>query len=282
MVVTGSRVISNIANSPTPLTALSASDLSQMTPTSVSDALVKLPVLSGSTFPRQAYQNLTILNLRNFGGNRTLVLMDGHRVTPSLQDGTVGIETLPMTLMTRTDVVTGGASAVYGSDAVTGVVNFILDKAFTGVKLDVNGGISTYGDGASFKIDAAAGTSLFGGRGHIEVAVSSRQTRPGDGQCAPLWLAALGADGLGHDRQSVCGHCICAASHRALWRRGYLVRRMRGHRLQFLYVRRALALQPGKADGHEQCHGGRRWRLEQMGQRAERSACQHGLWPVQL
>ncbi len=175
VVVTGSRTISNIANSPTPLTTLSASDLSQMTPTSVSDALVKMPVFTGSSFPRQAYQNLTILNLRNFGPNRTLVLMDGHRVTPSLQDGTVGIETLPMTLMTRTDVVTGGASAVYGSDAVTGVVNFILDKAFTGVKLDVNGGISTYGDGASFKIDAAAGTSLFGGRGHIEVALSSRK-----------------------------------------------------------------------------------------------------------
>jgi outer membrane cobalamin receptor len=174
VIVTGSRVITNIANSPTPLTTVSAADLQQMTPTSVPDALVKMPMFSGSSFPRQAYQNLTILNLRNFGANRTLVLMDGHRVTPSLQDGTVGIETLPMTLMTRTDVVTGGASAVYGSDAVTGVVNFILDKNFTGIKLDANGGISTYGDGASYKFDAAAGTQLFGGRGHFEVAVSSR------------------------------------------------------------------------------------------------------------
>jgi len=174
VVVTGSRVITNIANSPTPLTTMSNVELTQMTPTSVSDALLKLPVFSGSSFPRQAYQNLTILNLRNFGGNRTLTMMDGHRLTPSLQDGTVGVETLPMTLMTRTEVVTGGASAVYGSDAVSGVVNFVLDKAFTGVKLDFNGGISTYGDGASFKFEAAAGTSLFGGRGHLEAAVSSR------------------------------------------------------------------------------------------------------------
>jgi outer membrane receptor protein involved in Fe transport len=174
IVVTGSRVITNIANSPTPLTTLSNTDLQQFTPTSVPDALVKMPVFTGSVYPRQAYQNLTILNLRNFGANRTLVLMDGHRVTPSLQDGTVGLETLPMTLMTRTDVVTGGASAVYGSDAVTGVVNFILDKNFTGVKVDANGGISTYGDGASFKFDVAAGTSLFGGRGHLEAAVSTR------------------------------------------------------------------------------------------------------------
>ena len=174
VVVTGSRVITNIANSPTPLTALSNTELTQMTPTSVADALVKLPVLSSSIFPRQAYQNLTILNLRNFGGNRTLTMLDGHRLTPSLQDGTVGVETLPLTLMSRTEVVTGGASAVYGSDAVSGVVNFILDKQFTGFKVEANGGISTYGDGASFKLEAAAGTSLFGGRGHFEVALSSR------------------------------------------------------------------------------------------------------------
>jgi iron complex outermembrane receptor protein len=174
VVVTGSRVITNIANSPTPLTALSNTELTQMTPTSVSDALIKLPVLSASVFPRQAYQNLTVLNLRNFGGNRTLTMLDGHRLTPSLQDGTVGVETLPLALMSRTEVVTGGASAVYGSDAVSGVVNFILDKNFTGFKIDANGGISTYGDGASFKIEAAAGTSLFGGRGHFEVALSSR------------------------------------------------------------------------------------------------------------
>ena len=177
VVVTGSRVITNIANSPTPLTSISNDELSQLTPTSVSDALLKMPVFSGSSFPRQAVARpriLTILNLRNFGGNRTLTMMDGHRLTPSLQDGTVGVETLPMTLMTRTEVVTGGASAVYGSDAVSGVVNFVLDKEFTGLKADFNGGISTYADGASFKFEAAAGTSLFGGRGHIEVAVSSR------------------------------------------------------------------------------------------------------------
>lgn len=172
--VTGSRVISNIENSPTPLTTLTSADLEQYTPTSVPDALIKLPMFTGSTFPRQAYQDLTILDLRNFGANRTLVLMDGHRVTPSLQDGTVGLETLPMTLMTRTDVVTGGASAVYGSDAVSGVVNFVLDKAFTGVKVDVNGGISTYGDGAGYNFNAAAGTSLFGGRGHFEASVNSQ------------------------------------------------------------------------------------------------------------
>lgn len=95
IVVTGSRVISNIANSPTPLTTLTNSDLEQFTPTSVPDALIKMPVFTGSTFPRQAYQDLTILDLRNFGANRTLVLLDGHRVTPRCRTGRSGWRPCP-------------------------------------------------------------------------------------------------------------------------------------------------------------------------------------------
>ena len=76
-----------------------------------------------------------MLSLRNFGPSRTLVLLDGHRVAPNNQDGSVNIDTLPQMLMERVDIVTGGASAVYGSDAVAGVVNFVLDKDFTGLTL---------------------------------------------------------------------------------------------------------------------------------------------------
>jgi iron complex outermembrane receptor protein len=183
VVVTGSRVISDVSRSPTPLTAISNEQLLQTTPTSIADALLKLPAFEGSLSPRSAggsgtMAGMNVLNLRNFGQNRTLVLLDGHRVTPSNADGSVSVDTLPLALMSRVDVVTGGASAVYGSDAVSGVVNFILDKNFNGFKADVNGGISTYGDGGSFKLDAAAGTSLFDGRGHIEVAVSSLRKDP--------------------------------------------------------------------------------------------------------
>jgi iron complex outermembrane receptor protein len=88
-----------------------------------------------------------VLSLRGFGTQRTLVLVDGHRLTPSNANGTVDVDTIPQMLISRVDVVTGGASAVYGSDAVTGVVNFILDKKFTGLKIEANAGISTYGDG---------------------------------------------------------------------------------------------------------------------------------------
>ncbi|MGN6358390.1 MAG: TonB-dependent receptor domain-containing protein [Novosphingobium sp.] len=177
IVVTGSRVISNGANSPTPLTTISAETLLATTPASVPDALNKLPVFQGSTQPRsaggsQVMAGQNIINLRNLGPQRALILLDGHRVTPTNPDGTVSIDILPLDLMNKVDVVTGGASAVYGSDAVSGVVNFVLDKKFSGLKADVNGGISTYGDGASYRVSLVAGTDLFDGRGHVEFAGS--------------------------------------------------------------------------------------------------------------
>jgi outer membrane receptor protein involved in Fe transport len=177
--VTGSRVISDIANSPTPITAVTTEQLLTTTPTNVADALNKLPIFQNSLSSR----NLTnagsngagdFLNLRNFGQQRTLVLLDGMRLPASNANGSVDISTLPQTLMSRVDVVTGGASAVYGSDAITGVVNFVLDKNFNGVKYEANSGISKYGDGFKYKVNVAAGMDVLGGRGHIEGALEYR------------------------------------------------------------------------------------------------------------
>jgi outer membrane receptor protein involved in Fe transport len=183
VVVTGSRVISDAANSPTPLTIVSTDDLKATTPTNIPDGLNKLPVFQGSQGigrPGDGSNNYSsnTLDLRNFGAQRTLVLLDGHRATPSNADGTVDVDTLPQMLIQRVDIVTGGASAVYGSDAVTGVVNFVLDKKFEGFKADVNTGISTYADAMSYNLSAAAGTSLFGGRGHFEASVEWRHRDP--------------------------------------------------------------------------------------------------------
>jgi iron complex outermembrane recepter protein len=174
--VTGSRVISNIQLSPTPLTVVTADELQATTPTNIPDALNKLPDFIGGASPRsqnngQNNNSGNTLSLRNLGAIRTLVLLDGQRVAPSNRDGTVNVDALPQMLMSRVDVVTGGASAVYGSDAVAGVVNFILDKRFDGFKYDINAGISKYGDAAEQKIGLAWGTELFGGRGHYELAL---------------------------------------------------------------------------------------------------------------
>ena len=173
--VTGSRVISEIANSPTPLTIITSDQLLATTPTNIPDALQKLPNISGSNARSQGNgatnNGGTTLGLRSLGANRTLILLDGQRVAPSNQNGTTDTDTLPQMLMSRVDVVAGGASAVYGSDAVGGVINFVLNKNFTGFKYDLNMGISGYGDAAQEKLGLAWGTDLFGGRGHYEGAL---------------------------------------------------------------------------------------------------------------
>ncbi len=181
VVVTGSRIISNITRSPTPLTVVTTDQLLKTTPTNIADGLAKLPVFLGSTSERNSSSgggnsSGNFLNLRNFGQQRTLVLLDGMRLPPSNQGGSVDISLLPQTLVSRVDVVTAGASAVYGSDAVTGVVNFVLDKNFNGVKYNFNAGISKYGDAGRYKGEAAAGTDILGGRGHFEAAASYSET----------------------------------------------------------------------------------------------------------
>ncbi len=183
VVVTGSRVISDTANSPTPITAVSTDQLLSTTPTNLADGLNKLPIFQNSGSERNlssggGNSSGDFLNLRNFGQQRTLVLLDGMRLPASNQDGSIDVSTLPQILMSRVDVVTGGASSVYGSDAITGVVNFILDKNFTGFKYEANSGISEYADGFKYKLNVAAGADIFGGRGHIEGAV---QYQHGDG-----------------------------------------------------------------------------------------------------
>jgi len=170
--VTGSRVIATAGNSPTPITTISTQALQQTTPMDIATALNKLPIFFGSATPGDPNNTPkfigNVLNLRNFGPQRTLVLVDGHRQAPSNPDGTIDIDTLPQALIQRVDIVTGGASAVYGSDAVTGVVNFVLNDHFNGVALDANAGISGYGDAAMQQLNIVAGTNILGGRGHLE------------------------------------------------------------------------------------------------------------------
>lgn len=172
IVVTGSRVITDGSQAPTPITVVSTEALQQTTPSNLPDALNKLPVFSGGQRPRNpgngdSNRGGNTLALRGFGPQRTLVLVDGHRVAPSNANGTVSIDTIPQELVKRVDVVTGGVSAVYGSDAVAGVVNFVLDHDFKGIKLNGNVGISTYGDGLSYKLSGAFGADVLAGRGHV-------------------------------------------------------------------------------------------------------------------
>ncbi len=174
IVVTGTRVVRDGYKAPTPLTVVGIEELLQSPTENLADFVNDLPSVANSTSPQgsataasSGAAGVNSLNLRALGGSRTLVLLDGQRSVGSLLDGRVDVNNFPQMLVNRVDIVTGGASAAYGSDAVSGVVNFILDKEYTGIKADVEGGLTTYGDGANWKVAIAAGTPFASDRGHI-------------------------------------------------------------------------------------------------------------------
>ena len=172
IVVTGSRIATGY-ETPTPVTIVSSEELALAAPRNLADGLMEQPMFQGSGGPGRTQTgtslaaNGTHLDLRNLGSLRTLVLLDGQRLPSQFYKGQVDISVVPDLLVERVEVVTGGASAVYGSDAVSGVVNFILDDDFVGLKTVGQYGISSRGDANNYRVGAAGGTSFAGGRGHI-------------------------------------------------------------------------------------------------------------------
>jgi outer membrane receptor protein involved in Fe transport len=174
--VSASRIQSAGFTAPTPTTVISGDDLVKQGNTNVFTTITQLPSLMGSTGTSvgnggssNGVNGLSTLNLRNLGTNRNLILIDGERVVPASSIGVSDISQFPQLLIQRVDVVTGGASASWGSDAVSGVINFILDKKFEGFKANISGAITDYADDPHAQVQVAAGTSFAGGRAHIEV-----------------------------------------------------------------------------------------------------------------
>ena len=141
-----------------------------LAPTTLGDALDALPQFLGSSVIADTEQMFSggylgtsgqsTLNMRGIGGNRTLVLLDGRRFVPSNRYGTVDISLFPQQLIQRTEVVTGGASAAYGSDAVTGVTNFILNNEFEGFDANVQYGVSEICDAQNYRLSMAGGVAV--------------------------------------------------------------------------------------------------------------------------
>jgi outer membrane receptor protein involved in Fe transport len=172
IVVTGSRIGTGFST-PTPVTATTAEQLDQIAPNNLADGLSQLPVFSGggatgspTTSASGGTNGQNLLNLRGLGSQRNLILLDGRRLPATNSSGSIDINMLPQSLVSRVDVVTGGASAAYGSDAVAGVVNFILDTHFEGLKGEFRSGISGHDDMASQGGSLSYGRSFAGGRGH--------------------------------------------------------------------------------------------------------------------
>src|SRR5262249_55330902 len=126
---------------------------------------------TGTFSTSSGQQGLSSFSLRGLGTIRTLTLLDGQRVVGANVTGVPDISQFPQLLIKRVDVVTGGASASYGSYAVGGVVNFITEKHLEGVKGQLQGGITTYGDDGQFLVGVAAGHAFMDNRLHVEGSV---------------------------------------------------------------------------------------------------------------
>jgi iron complex outermembrane receptor protein len=174
--VTGSRIQQRgDYASPNPITSIGSQDLQNLGIVNVSDAMTQIPQNVSQFTPANTggsafFVGSTLANLRGlnpFFGTRTLTLVDSRRFIPTTQGDSVDLNFIPTNLIERMDVVTGGASAAYGSGAISGVVNVMLNKKLQGVKLDVDYGETSHSDGDNYHVGLAAGTDLFGSRGHI-------------------------------------------------------------------------------------------------------------------
>ncbi len=184
IVVTGTRVVRDGFRAPTPLQVLTEEDIDNSSPTNnVADFVNQLPALAASIRPSNSRLELSngiaginALNLRSLGTVRTLVLVNGRRSVGSTANGVVDINTIPQSLVQRVEVVTGGASAAYGSDAVAGVTNFILNNKYEGLKLEADVGITERGDGFNYSGAITGGTSFADGRARLIVAAEIART----------------------------------------------------------------------------------------------------------
>ena len=178
LVVTGSRLrASPNETSPLPITTVDAAQLRALGNSDPTATLRLIPALLASGTVADSLERgaggvgQATLSLRQLGANRTLVLIDGWRhVSGVAGSQTVDVSTIPNALIERVDVLTGGASAVYGADAVTGVINYVLKKNFEGLNLDAQMGISERGDGQTYRIEGAWGKNFADGRGNVTFA----------------------------------------------------------------------------------------------------------------
>ena len=172
--VTGTRIRNTDGMvTPTPVTAVTTEEMRDFDPgSSVSEQLDNLPQFLNTQTAQRGGGTLfgdaagSYLNLRNMGKQRTLVLFDGSRTVPADRASTVNVDNFPTALIRTVDVVTGGASAAYGADALAGVVNFVLDREFEGLKASVSTGVTERGDGQNYNFSVAGGRQI-GDRLHL-------------------------------------------------------------------------------------------------------------------
>jgi outer membrane cobalamin receptor len=176
VVVTGSRIVRRDFEANSPIVTVDAERFEETSNVAMEAAINQLPQFvpavsqfdAGNTFAgSQRTPGAATLSLRGLGANRNLVLLDGRRAMPINASMAVSINTIPSAAIARIETITGGASSVYGADAVAGVVNFITKRDFEGIDFDVQAGETTEDDGEEYRVSGLFGASLADGRGNV-------------------------------------------------------------------------------------------------------------------
>ncbi|HEU4781609.1 MAG TPA: TonB-dependent receptor [Steroidobacteraceae bacterium] len=205
VLVTGSRLVRSDLSAPSPIAVISEDAIQMSGDTTVESVLNELPQLSAgnnSSVNSAGASGVLTANLRGLGATRTLTLVNGRRFIPANGAGSVDLATIPAALVKRVEIITGGASAVYGSDAITGAVNFQLRDDFEGFEVGAQYGQTSESDAQAVSYDMLFGTNIAEGRGNITLYASRSVRDPvmmedRDFSRVPL-NASLGPSGSGN------------------------------------------------------------------------------------
>ena len=180
IVVTGSLITNPNLDRSTPVNATSSEEIELLQSNVAEEILREIPgiVPSIGSAVNNGNGGSSFVNLRGLGSNRNVVLLDGVRIVPAELNGRFDLNNVPLALVERVDVLTGGASTTYGADAISGVVNFITRSDFSG--LEVNGGyqLTEMGDGATFRVDVTLGANFDDGRGNVVLGIGYQESDP--------------------------------------------------------------------------------------------------------
>lgn len=202
IVVTGSRIKQPGLESASPITSIGADEIRLQQTSEVEQVIRFLPASVAGDNPARnnGTAGVTTVDLRGLGPQRNLIMIDGHRVTPYNENGSVDVSVIPTALLDRVDVITGGASAVYGSDAISGLINFVFKKNFEGVEFDTGYSQTGAKDGATYRASLTLGVNAPDDRGNLAMSLGYSKREPvllGDRPQGQVGVVSATGGGLG-------------------------------------------------------------------------------------
>jgi outer membrane receptor protein involved in Fe transport len=195
IIVTGSRISNPNLELAAPVNVTTSDELDLQQTNVAEEVLREIPgvVPSIGSAVNNGNGGASYVNLRGLGSYRNIVLLDGERIVPADIGGRVDLNNIPLALIERVDVLTGGASATYGADAITGVVNFVLNDDFEGLELNAGYQITEEGDGGTFRVDLTTGAAFDDGRGNVILGLGYQQSDPVYQGARPFSLFNIGS-----------------------------------------------------------------------------------------